>query len=356
MDKTENFGSDLRPAAQTSAPQQKVYFSGGFWGHEGRERAGTPLALEKRFDALGRQWFVPSAYLCGKGVVLDLCMRVPPEEIRAFMGKWQLSPQNDSIDRFTHEEQMQLDAENPLCPDIVPKLTLGGKPLRLAHRCSVCLNPCLPAEYGDKAAKQAAAHYGLDPQDGWVIFRSSFLWAGKRRPSVKSLSLTLTEQPRSFFGAPFALRAAGDSATFESPLSGKTYTLRVKEFSRQSLPQAAFPSEQLLYPSNFVLMQYTLSPNTSEKIRIYDCAEPDRPRTLAPRDEPCAEHAENPASVGIIGGADGPMALFLTESGAQQGGVYTVCSAPHFAPILGAVTWRAVFRAETAASAPIALL
>ena len=51
--------------------------------------------------------------------------------------------------------------------------------------------------------------------------------------------------------------------------------------------------------------------------------------------------AQNDFCVGIIGGADGPVAIVVGE--AAQGKLHTVCSSLHFAPV-GHVGWRVGFR------------
>lgn len=65
-----------------------VSFSGNFWGHNSREHAGRKIPVKKRFQWAGRHWLIPAVYSCGKGLVLDFCMEISPEEIRSFMEHW----------------------------------------------------------------------------------------------------------------------------------------------------------------------------------------------------------------------------------------------------------------------------
>ena len=39
---------------------------------------------------------------------------------------------------------MQIDLDNPLCLDFIPRLELNGKTMLTSHGCSVVFNPCLP--------------------------------------------------------------------------------------------------------------------------------------------------------------------------------------------------------------------
>ena len=46
-----------------------------------------------------------------KRQVMDFCMRTPEEDIRKFITKWDLHPENDSCEYFTQEQQMQIDLD-----------------------------------------------------------------------------------------------------------------------------------------------------------------------------------------------------------------------------------------------------
>lgn len=162
------------PAAEPAEPDWKVFFGGGFWGGRGNGRAGTELRLETQFDWAGRHWVVPAAYACGKGLVVDVCMRAEADEIRRFLKTWDLSPENDSRDNFTPEQQLQIDLDNPLGMQPDPQLTLNGQPLQLSHGCTVCHNPCLPGSFRSPEAERMLRHYGLDAACGWMLCRFSF--------------------------------------------------------------------------------------------------------------------------------------------------------------------------------------
>ena len=92
----------------------KVYFDGSFWGHHGRERAGREVPVQKWFSWAGRDWFVPSVYLCAKGIVIDFCMRAEASALRGFMKKWGIDPESDESINFTRDEREQMEREHPL--------------------------------------------------------------------------------------------------------------------------------------------------------------------------------------------------------------------------------------------------
>ncbi len=333
---------DMNPAAQPAVPEWKVYFDGGFWGRQGKARAGQEIPIGKAFAWAGHQWLVPAAYACGKGLVVDLCMRAEAEAIGAFMKKWDLTQENDDCDCFTREQQMEMALENPLHLDFDARLTLNGQTLETTHGCAICFHPCLP-EGMDNApeAGWAVDHYGLDRAAGWAIYRFAFPWPGKRRPSIKRLSVTMAQQPAAIPGPHFTARAPGDVFRFVHPVSRTEYTLTVRELARQTLPQDSFGDPVRQYPTHFVTMIYSLSPETPDPMTVSDCADSEQPRELIPAGDRPAPAAHNDAAVGIIGGADGPTSVVW--AGAAQDRPHAACSALHFAPVQQEIEWRVTF-------------
>ncbi len=341
---TEDFYDiDMNPSAEPSPPEWKVYFGGNFWGHHGKDHAGTEIRLGKQFDWADRHWVIPAAYACGKGLVLDLCMRVEPEEIRSFMDKWDLNPENDFCKNFSGEQKMKMEYENPLSFDFSPSLKLNGKPLRSSHGCSVCFNPSLPE--GDSVeleAKWAVDHYELDTSFGWVVRRCAFPWGTKSRPQIKSLSLTMDQCPNRLPGPHFKIKGAGDLFVFTHPHSGTEYTLTVQELERQTMQSKAFRSDRRLYPTHLVAMRYTISPESAERMSVCDCADSDQPLEIDSEEKPLYHPAakNDVAVLGIIGGADGPTVMILGEERIEKS--FVACSSLHFDPVED-VEWRVDF-------------
>lgn len=334
---------DMNPAAEPTAPEWKVYFEGNFWGHSGRDRAGVEIKLNKHFDWAGHHWIIPAVYSCSKGLVVDFCMRAEAEDIRRFIAKWNLTAENDSAENFTQEQQMQMELENPLDLDFSAKIELNGKTLQSSHGCAVGIIPCLPnGVANEKVAQAAATHYGLDDSYGWMIYRESYLWGRKRRPEIKSLSITMEQQPCRVPGPHFKTHAPGDSFSFSHPVSGTEYTLTVQELEEQAISQQQFDSNRWCYPTHFTAMSYTISPEPDDDISICDCAEGDRPLEIAPCADSYAPEARNGiVCVGVIGGAVGPAAVVFGKN--AQGHLHAVCSALHFEPVAEDIEWRVEF-------------
>lgn len=346
---------DMNPSAEWTPPEWKVYFDGNFWGHHGRDHAGKEIRLDRQFDWADYHWVVPAAYACSKGLVVDFCMRAAPEKIRAFMEKWNLDWESDAEHPFTREQRMWMEWENPLCFDFKAGLILNRKVLPSTHGCAVSFNPCLPdGVMSELEAKWAVDHYGLDPFYGWVVFRWAFPWAGKRRPEIKSLSVQLEQRPGQIPGPYFQVHGPGDTFSFSHPVSGKEYTLTVQEIERQTLPPNSFGSSRWIFPTHYTVMSYTLSPEPAKNILVYDCEEGDRPVEAAQKEDFFRPEAHNDCAVGIIGGADGPVAILV--GGGSQGKLHTACSALHFEPVSEDVRWRIVFNIKQFDGASFSLI
>lgn len=316
-------------------PVWKVYFEGGFWSEREISRAGTEIPVQSKFLWDGREVLVPSVYSCAKGLVVDVCIKIPAKDIRAFMDKWNLSPKNDGSD-FTEEQQMQAEAESPMAISFSPEVTVNGKVLRTSHGSGLSWNPCT-SDANCLEAKGAIEHYGLDPSSGWVVSRHAFPWATARRPKeIKALSLTLAVDPVRLPGSKFEGDTPGVQIAFIHPINGKKHTLTILECEKQEMPEHAFRDEGFDFPTHYTAMSYTMVPELPEgAFSVMDTVQGDRPRKK--QADPNAPTADCVAmSVGIIGGADGPTAVFIGSK------PRAACSSLHFSPEYD-VQWQMIF-------------
>jgi len=323
--------------AEPKIPEWKVYFEGNFWGHSSRERAGKEIAMNKQFVWGEEVWHIPSIYICGKGLVVDFCAQVPAERIRSFMDKWELSIENEGAD-FSDEQRLQIEAENPLSIHINPKLMLNGKVHSFAHGCGVSWNPCF-SEGNDIVAESVIQHYGLDPANGWAVWRAAFHWMKKLRPFIETLSVTLLQEPVAVLGPHFHASTSGERVDFTHPTTGVLHSLTVQNYERLSITLEHFGCQNQEFPTHFILMTYTLTPDLPESaITVTDTLRSDRPlQKGGDLNEP---RTDNSTCIGIIGGADGQAAIQI--SGSEESECRTACSALHFEPV-DEVEWRIVF-------------
>lgn len=117
----------------------------------------------------------------------------------------------------------------------------------------------------------------------------------------------------------------------------------MQELEPQVLPKNSFGSARYSYPTHYIAMSYTLTPEPMESITIQDCGDGDKHLEIVPYDVPFASTARKGAAcISIIGGADGPTAMIFGGSKSEEK-FHTACSTLHFEAVQGDVEWRIKF-------------
>ena len=325
-------------------PPWNVYFGGGFWEREGRGRPGEEIPVRRTFTWDGMNFYIPAVYSCAKGLVADICMEVPARDIEAFAEKG-LSFYGDDADS-TYDRLMRTRAEDPMAAEFEPGFVLNGKLLEYTGAFFLSWNPCAPE--GDSLRERALLErYGLDPANGWVVRRCSFRWGRLRRPKIRSLDLFLASGHITLPGPKFRASAPGESVTFIHPKTGEEHTLTVLERERDEISAKDFEcmmNDDLEYPGHYSAISYALSPGLpADEFSVFDSVIGDNPRQRRiDRNAPqsASGHEMAAGSVGIVGGADGPTAIFLYGPSSETSCV--ACSALRFDP-LHDVEWQMAF-------------
>ena len=323
---------DLVPDAPR--PAWAVTFHGGFWGSDGK--AGKEIPIEKSFQWGGYIWHVPAVYACSEGLVADFCVEVEPAQIKSFLDKWYPILGNDP--HISRDLREQVEAENPMTlPNSRACLTVNGKQLREDGSSGIQWIPesCLPEDMEDTPEDgDMVAHYGLDPEMGWIFHRSRFRWDFPA--DISSLELEIKALPQHIPGPRFPTPKAGDEIRFTHPISGTDHILTVTEVERAQMDMEHF-NDNWEMPTHYTQFTYTLSPELSNRqLTIRDTVQSDEPR-LIPGPSPKFPDA---ACIGIIGGSDGPTAVIFTRK--DKPTVHSACSSLHFEPVED-VMWQMVF-------------
>lgn len=345
------YDMDIHPAAEPKKQDWKVTYDGGFSPRRGY--AGKVMVMDKSFFWGGALWHIPAAYICGKGIVVDLCMEVDPKKVTAFIEKWDLLHEEEHS--YSADEQEQIQNEQPLNMDFRSSLTINGKELQSEHGygCTWIAPSCLPEGFeADHDAKEILEHYGLDPSQCWAIHRVSYRWAASRKPEIRSVRLHLEQDPVNLPGTRFRTPAVGESVSFMHPVSGTEHKLTVQEYENREINTHGLQDKSMEYPTHYAAMAYTLSPDLSgQRFMLRDCAPGNTPRYRT--DTPAVSST---AGIGIIGGADGPTAIFIAPvSPEAHSELHTACSALHFEPAQ-TVEWKMIFREKNIPDTDIDLL
>lgn len=334
------------------APPWRVYYGGGFWERApGRRRPGREIPIGKAFHWGKGRFYVPAAYSCGAGLAADLCMAADPTAVRGFLAKWEKREEGGPL---SQEEREQMEWENPLTWDFRMELSVNGKEMKPDHGSSVVWLPefCRSGRPADPEAENVVSHYGLDPEQCWLIVRGCYPWPGRRRVEVRSLEVSMVGLPSVFPGPHFTVPKE-KTVKFTHPFTGREHTLTVESWKREKLDWDRARQEEMELPAEYSVLEYSLSPELPEdSFALRDCAEGDRPRI---RQEPAFGPVSTAAaSVGIIGGSDGPVAVTLLKDGGNSR-LRAVCSSLHFRSA-GRVEWRMAFLEKRRENAKITLL
>lgn len=331
------YDSDMNAAAPQRSKPWEVYFGGGYFGKSERfgGKAGREVAVNRSFPWGEEIWHIPSVYVCAKGMVVDFCVEIAPERMKAFMAQWDFEKNEER--HLTDEIRNRIAEENPLDISFRPHLMVNGRKLPKENGSGISWLPagCIP--YGERNACEAArviSYYRLDETRAWCFQRVSFGWTSAKKPTIKKMELRLERHPAQIEGVHFKNPAVGDVILFENPVTKEKYALTVCAYEKQTM---TFPAEHLKryqVPTHFTEMEYVVSPEiVSDNFSVTDCRQNDAMKRT--------EEEKSAGGFAIIGGADGPTALLLA---APQGKKHRVaCSALTFEP-QNEVEWKITFR------------
>lgn len=334
------YDPEMNAAAPEVSTEWKVYYGCGYRsknkGHPGEE-----IALNSSFSWGDEIWHVPSVYACGKGLVVDFCVEIKPENVKAFLDKWY--PVLERDENITREMQEQIEQENPMKVDFRPHLQINGKEIIAEHGTSVSWIPesCLPdGVRSEWESKQFIKHYGLDETPAWSFHRWSFPWLTKRKPEIKSIKLKLERHPTAIQGIHFKNPSVGDVIAFVHPIHNTEHKLTVLEYEKQEFSTKGFHHEEYEFPTHHTALTYTLEPELSGRnFQVRDCLDNEQPKRR-PQNQYEPHSNYDACSIAIIGGADGPTALLVSsQSNKEQ---HVALSALHFEP-KDDVEWKIVF-------------
>lgn len=354
----------------------EVFYSGNFWTHSSWERAGLEQKINCAFEWAGRHWLVPSVYLCGKGLVVDVCMRVDPAEITQFLQKWGLNG-DEEYSQFTPEQENQIQVENPLEMDLMCAVTVNGQTSEMAQSSGVTYMPegMVDGWARDDEMDAVLTQYDLDLSYAWQITRISFPWKRVRRPKeIKTLEILMRQREVPIYGETFCVHEPGEKVKLTHPTRGEIYILTVESLEQQELPMDCREYRQWKFPNHLQTMEYTISPEPAGRIQLADCETGDEPIKQEPFQH--REHEKEASAVSVIGGADGPTAIFVgvsckhkadtaedaeaekkaeIEKNAEAKKIQIAGSSLHFEP-RETVKWRAIFYEKQIADKKITLV
>ena len=324
----------------------KVYFDEGFWKHHTKSRAGVEIPVNKTFTWNGNVWHIPAVYSCAKGLVVDFCTEIEPEKIKAFLDKMELY--GDREDGWSDEVRDEMHRSNPTDVRFDVTAVLNGKKLSRVNSFGFGRMPDSLRTEEEAALDEAeilVEHYGLDRNRGWSFHRVNFPWKTARRPKLISLQLVMEPVPEEIPGKKFSMSAPGDIFLFTHPITGVEHTLTMQGCEAQVLDterMQAMHNGEYEFPSHYRMLTYTVEPEIPpQKLSVSDVARGDQPKVRPKRQNPLEPEAVAAVGIAVIGGADGPTAVFLGVNASTKR-PRAACSALHFEPV-PKVEWKMTF-------------
>ncbi len=315
----------------------EVYFS--LHNRRNGEWAGKEVPLNTCFSWYGCHWQIPSAYICAKGLVLDVFAEVNGDDVRGFLSR-QMRAQAES-------DGTEFREKNPLTIDFDIRIAVNGKPLRQAQSIGKLWVKGYE-EYTSDVMREALAHYHLDPERCWIYRRISFSWVTRTRPAIKKILLHMEQRPTSVWEHCFCVNGAGDYINFVHPITGVDYTMIVRDYEQARVNFDRYRSEGYEYPTNHTRMVYTLLPNIpGDHFRVSDVMDSDEPRKIQtdPKKKGLYQQCDFADAITLIGGVDGPMAVFIGMPEDERR-LHTVSSALTFEP-QERIVWKITFFERT---------
>ena len=332
---TEDFYDiDMNPAAPEPAPEWKITFRGNFNSVDHQGTAGIPVEVNKEFHWAGINWIVPEVYACEEGLVVLTLGKIDPSEVRKYM----------TGEPHTQEEIERMDAECPLNIHLRCRAKINGSEGIYCGGSGMAWMPPLPGEGdGYEDARWVVEHYGFDTNYAWIINRDNYRWPGGSKQDIKSLEVTVTQRPVSLSGTHFKTPTASNTVKLKHPRSGAIYTLTIEELTKEIADMRSVASMGMEFPTCYTQLVYRIQPEmANSQFRIMDCAQGDnaRPAKIAKPDG--VQIDGEAAAIGIIGGADGPTAIFVGRPEEKAPKLHMASSAMHFEHA-GEIEWRIVF-------------
>lgn len=320
-----------------------VYHNENLWGNGKVGAKLAALPVNQTFLWEEQEIFIPAVYVGKAGAVLDVCGKIPIEDMKAFLKKWN---KKRRLCLKTQEEYEQIEADNPAARNFVVEMSLEDIPLLRCMSSSLNWYPesvfylenDAPAKEeceNDKAAEKLMEAYDCDRKYCWHFERLSYDWKNEAILSPKKLSLTFQEDPIPVTAGYFTTNISDSHETIRTvqavhPGTGQEYTLTLHECQQSRHSFADIGSKGVVYPEYFQTLSYSISPEIEQDIFVIrDCGESDQPRMA---DKACCK-------------ATSATAIFMAEKTAIPNR-RMAASSMHFEPF-SKVQWRIVFMTKT---------
>lgn len=330
----------------------KVTIEGDFCAERGK--AGKEIVVHKEFLWGDERWHIPAVYLCSGGLVVDFCIELNEERLKAFYQKYK--PLEEQCVRLTEEEEAFVRIECPTSVDFHPTLVMNGETLRNRHsHGQAWISSELTGDdsWEDRYGRWVLEYYGFDLSKAWLIRRCAFPWEGRRKVNLQSLALHLERDKVDMQAVRFLTPEAGGSVVFTHPVTGMEHTLTVREFEARTLDGKRFHDDEMEFPAHFSVMAYTIHPDLpSDAFYLRDCAKGDSPRLRHPGKGGIV--GSTVGAIAVLRNTDDPSAVFYVDGEAVR--LHAACSSLRFEAVSEPIEWSLSVREKLRDDVDIVLM
>lgn len=292
----------------------KVYFTGNFGEGDKNMQEGRLLDIKSVFRCNGHECLVPAVYCFEEGISVDICKRIPIEEVKEFFEKW---PRTERIG-LTMEQQNERRAADPFGGHCKFDLHVNGKKVK-GEGWSGTSWYGMDDGRDDEDAAELLEAYELDRDSAWSFYRARFRWS-EGAEEIRTLDLSITPYTDMVpCGCHFtsAVGCAPFDVEFTHPITHESLRLHVLSCDRASLKGEQMEKRScFIYPENYCLLEYKVESDgaSAKSVVIRDCNNSDEP----------VRKGTSASSCHIIGGGCGIAALSDSD-------IRTACSSIYFA-------------------------
>ena len=293
----------------------RVYYDPSFWG-KGKGLWGTRQLTDWQFEHAGTKRYIPAIYRFARGVVFDVITILDETKLRAFIEEYEAREET-----LTPLERRLAEQKHPYQAVPIKEIWINGKRVEGGYSASSAV--CIPwLEQGEELVFVREAYLSILHDAtcfGCERFSVPYPEADSKVQELlrylrldKVQSMKLITYPVSKFlplDIRFEMAAAENQKQlcFSHPVTGVKHTLYFQGLGAMELPSDTRAGS--LYVSH---ARYEIEPSlpTGDTLQFDS--------TIQHRWQPDCEFAPQSAgAIGIIGGADGPTAIFGTREGAQ---------------------------------------
>ena len=319
-----------------------VYHDKNIWEKGTPETKLTALPVNRSFLWEKQQILIPAVYVGKAGAILDVCAKIPTEDMAAFLKKWDYERR---MSLKTQEEFDWIDADNPGNREFAVEIRFDDTPLLCRMSSSMRWYPENIIRMGNadsasedgfennKSAEEWMDAYSCDRECCWYFERLCYNWDGEPILSPQKISLAFRTNLISITAGHFFTGISCDDETIKvaHPITRQKYIMTLHGCEQTKHSFAEIGAEGMVYPEYCQILSYSITPEIDRSLfSIRDCAESDQPRMGDAQ--------------GQSGESDGPTSIIMAGKSADPEKRVAVSSL-HFEPV-PEVQWRAVFQVK----------